>query len=168
MRAAESSEATLSRPAPLSRQAGREGVRQPLLERQSATAVFPALIHGKPGQAGGRYREWMSLYVAEIGNLRADSLREEHSRVLHREAFTSSRHSENTCVLCQARSTLVSATLGICGDCIRARPDEAARIVATVHQETRRAFELPGSPPRTAGGVECPLCSRACLMGEGE
>jgi len=87
---------------------------------------------------------------------------------LHGEGSTSRRHSEKTCALCQGRSSLVSATLGICGDCIRARPDEAARIVATVHQETRRAFELPGSPPRTAGGVECPLCSRACLIGEGE
>jgi len=80
-----------------------------------------------------------------------------------------SRYFPNqVCVLCRRRSRLVSTRLEICGSCIRARPDEALRISCAVHSQTREAFNLPKSPPRTAGGVRCVLCARECLIGEGE
>ncbi len=58
--------------------------------------------------------------------------------------------------------------LELCGGCIRLHPDEALRVAGALHAQTRRAFALPLSPPRTEGGVQCALCTRECLMGEGE
>lgn len=75
---------------------------------------------------------------------------------------------DQTCALCGHRSRLISAALGVCGDCIRKQPDAALDIAHTIHGETRQAFDLPESPPRTADGVRCPLCARECVIGEGE
>jgi len=36
------------------------------------------------------------------------------------------------------------------------------------HAESRREFELPLAPPRSQGGVRCPLCVNACQIGPGE
>jgi pyruvate formate lyase activating enzyme len=72
------------------------------------------------------------------------------------------------CALCGSRSRLVSAALGVCGSCIRARPEEALARTSEAHATSRRAFHLPEAPPRSAGGVACPLCARACQIGEGE
>lgn len=72
------------------------------------------------------------------------------------------------CALCGSRSRLISAALGVCGSCIRARPGEALARTSEVHAASRRAFHLPEAPPRTEGGVPCPLCARACRMGEGQ
>jgi pyruvate formate lyase activating enzyme len=63
---------------------------------------------------------------------------------------------------------LISAALGVCRECIRNRPEESIGIASVLHGETREAFGLPISPPRTAGGVRCALCARECVMGEGE
>jgi len=87
--------------------------------------------------------------------------------LLRRESRSFRSVSAQVCALC-GRSGLVSAFLGVCVDCIRNRAGEALRIAATAHEKTRRDFDLPSSPPRTAGGVQCPLCSRECLIGEGE
>lgn len=76
--------------------------------------------------------------------------------------------SDRVCVLCGSRSSLVSAALEVCGDCLRTRTGEALRLASAVHEKTRRAFDLPDFPPRTVGGVRCVLCSRECLIGEGE
>jgi pyruvate formate lyase activating enzyme len=72
------------------------------------------------------------------------------------------------CALCGSRSRLISATLGVCGPCIRARPERALPRVAEAHAVTRRAFRLPEAPPRTPGGVACSVCARDCRIGEGE
>lgn len=72
------------------------------------------------------------------------------------------------CVLCGVESGLVSTALGVCVGCIRTRPSEAQRLASAAHELTRRAFDLPASAPRTAGGVCCALCSRECLIGDGE
>lgn len=72
------------------------------------------------------------------------------------------------CTLCGDRSRPISASLGICADCIRTHPDQALDSARAAHAETRRAFRLPIVPPQTAGGVACPLCARQCRIGEGE
>jgi pyruvate formate lyase activating enzyme len=72
------------------------------------------------------------------------------------------------CSICGHRSPLISAALGVCRECIRARPEESIGITSVVHREAREAFDLPLSPPRTAGGVRCTLCARECVMGDGE
>jgi pyruvate formate lyase activating enzyme len=36
------------------------------------------------------------------------------------------------------------------------------------HASIRREFDLPPEPPRTSGGIECPLCVNACRLGEGQ
>lgn len=75
---------------------------------------------------------------------------------------------DQVCALCGRRSRLISATLGVCGDCIRTESDAVLQVAQAVHGETRQAFGLPTSPPRAAGGAQCPLCARACVIEEGE
>jgi pyruvate formate lyase activating enzyme len=58
--------------------------------------------------------------------------------------------------------------LSICVDCIRTRSRAALPLILQVHADIRREFDLPPEPPRTDGGVECPLCINACRLGEGE
>jgi pyruvate formate lyase activating enzyme len=72
------------------------------------------------------------------------------------------------CVLCGSQSRLISATLGVCGSCLRARPTEALARTSEAHAASRRAFHLPEAPPQTEAGVACSLCARACRIGEGE
>ncbi|MCS6953336.1 MAG: radical SAM protein [Bryobacterales bacterium] len=48
------------------------------------------------------------------------------------------------------------------------RPGEALAVAEQAHAATRRAFALPEMPPQTAGGRLCPLCSRECVIGEGQ
>lgn len=87
----------------------------------------------------------------------------------HRATLRISEGPEtHLCTLCGHRSHLVSAALGVCGDCIRTRPDEALPFANAVHAKTRRAFDLPTSPPQTGGGVHCPLCCRECRIDRGE
>ena len=76
--------------------------------------------------------------------------------------------SEQMCKLCGRRSRLVAAQLGVCGDCIRSRPDEASEIADAAHAAARRLFDLPEQPPRTEGGRRCGLCAQGCVIGEGE
>jgi pyruvate formate lyase activating enzyme len=63
---------------------------------------------------------------------------------------------------------LFSAGVGVCGDCIRNSSDKAIGITSALHAEAREAFELPQYPPRTPQGVQCTLCARECVIGEGE
>jgi pyruvate formate lyase activating enzyme len=72
------------------------------------------------------------------------------------------------CQLCGRQSQLIPDVLSVCVDCIRTRPGEALPSVLRTHGQIRREFGLPPVAPRTVGGVQCPLCVNACLMGEGE
>ena len=40
--------------------------------------------------------------------------------------------------------------------------------LAAIHAESRAEFDLPAEPPRHPNGVQCTLCSNACVIGEGE
>ncbi len=79
-----------------------------------------------------------------------------------------SRPPERWCSLCGRRSNLISASLGVCGNCIRTRRDVVSPLASATHGRSRKAFGLPVFPPRTAGGVPCTLCARECVIGEGE
>ncbi len=72
------------------------------------------------------------------------------------------------CVLCGTESQLIIEHLGVCGECLRTRFDQARPRIRTAHAETRRAFGLPEAPPGTADGTQCPLCSQGCIIGPGE
>ena len=72
------------------------------------------------------------------------------------------------CQICGKRSSLIADVLSLCPDCIRTRPDQARPLWREAHAAIRREFDLPPAPPRTEGGVECPLCVNACRLGEGE
>jgi pyruvate formate lyase activating enzyme len=76
--------------------------------------------------------------------------------------------TERLCQVCGKQSQLIPAVLSVCAGCICTRPDEALPRVLKSHAEIREEFALPPEPPRTAGGVECPLCVNACRLGEGE
>jgi pyruvate formate lyase activating enzyme len=72
------------------------------------------------------------------------------------------------CALCGTETQLIIEHLGVCGECIRTRFDQARPRVYAAHAEARRAFGLPEAPPGAADGVPCPLCSRGCVIGPGE
>ena len=71
------------------------------------------------------------------------------------------------CFLC-GQAVQVSRSLGVCGRCLRDRPDEATPIALKGHEYSRRLFGLPVRPPKTLGGIPCRLCAAECVMGEGE
>lgn len=70
--------------------------------------------------------------------------------------------------MCGETSNLISSHLGVCVNCIHQRPDKAQAHIQSTHTEVRREFDQPLHPPRTEGGVTCPLCINECQMGEGE
>ncbi len=76
--------------------------------------------------------------------------------------------SKPLCTLCGASTPLISANLGVCLTCLRRQPDNALSRTMQVHRQARRAFSLPELPPRVEGGVSCGLCSRQCVINEGE
>lgn len=69
----------------------------------------------------------------------------------------------STCALCDKGSPLVSAALGMCGQCVR-RPESRAR-AAEVHLRSLESFGL--SAP-TGEGIGCAQCINACRLAEGE
>jgi pyruvate formate lyase activating enzyme len=71
------------------------------------------------------------------------------------------------CAFCGRRSHLIASTLGVCGECLRERPDTALPGLARIHAVTRREFDLPIEPPRAADGALCRLCIHECRIPEG-
>ena len=72
------------------------------------------------------------------------------------------------CRLCGRTRPPVAAVLGVCGDCLRRRPEEALPHALSAHRRVRREFDLPEEPPRNPAGRRCGLCIHDCRMGEGE
>ncbi|MEM4498225.1 MAG: hypothetical protein QW692_05310, partial [Nitrososphaerota archaeon] len=75
---------------------------------------------------------------------------------------------EKECRICGARSRNISESIGVCVSCLREKPEEALKIAARSHRESRARWGLPPEPPRTVGGIRCGLCDADCLIGEGE
>ncbi len=72
------------------------------------------------------------------------------------------------CSVCGRKSVLISGNLGVCGRCLRERPDDALPIAMAVHSESRKRFGLPPYPPKDKSGVPCKLCVNECMIPEGE
>jgi len=72
------------------------------------------------------------------------------------------------CSICGRKSPLLAAVLSTCAACIRQHPQQAQPLVHAAQQRSRREFGLPTTPPKSRGGVACPLCVNACHMDEGE
>ena len=71
------------------------------------------------------------------------------------------------CKLCQQSSSLISADLSLCLDCIRCRPEGAREIAGMVHGQIRHEWGLPARAPKCSGGILCELCMNRCQIGEG-
>jgi len=72
------------------------------------------------------------------------------------------------CLLCNNISPEISATLGVCGRCLRTRYPEIRSRLQELHANSRAAFDLPVAPSRHPGGIQCVLCSNECVIREGE
>jgi len=76
--------------------------------------------------------------------------------------------SVNICRLCNKRAVTIAGVLGLCGECIRARFDEAQPLIKTAHATARQKFGLPTEPPRAQHGRRCRLCSHECKIPIGD
>jgi pyruvate formate lyase activating enzyme len=71
------------------------------------------------------------------------------------------------CRHCGVSDRLLSPRLGYCAACIRNHFDQVWPEIEKLHQESRRAFNLPLAPPRDPHGKACTLCFHACRIPEG-
>lgn len=71
------------------------------------------------------------------------------------------------CRHCGRSDTIVSPRLGYCAACIRGHFPQVWPDIEALHQESRRAFGLPLSPPQDPQGKNCTLCFHACRIPEG-
>jgi pyruvate formate lyase activating enzyme len=71
------------------------------------------------------------------------------------------------CRACGRTDRIISARLGYCAPCLRARFAKLAPEVEAIHQVSRQAFNLPLSPPQDPHGHRCTLCFHACSIPEG-
>lgn len=72
------------------------------------------------------------------------------------------------CTLCQRKSPEISKALGICLNCIRRRPQEALKIAAEVHRQSRLEFGLAPFAPDDPEGVLCRVCANCCRIPEND
>ena len=73
----------------------------------------------------------------------------------------------NTCRHCGNTDRLLSPRLGYCAACIRNHFAQVWPQIETLHHESRRAFNLPLTPPKDPLGKLCNLCFHACRIPEG-
>lgn len=71
------------------------------------------------------------------------------------------------CQLCSKSSVTVTKVLGICGDCVRDRFEEAKPLIAQVHAASRRPFQLPEATPQDPNGFPCAICIQSCRIPKG-
>lgn len=71
------------------------------------------------------------------------------------------------CRYCGQKAVTISNVIGYCVNCIRRHFDEVWPEIQKVHQESRRAFNLPPFPPKDANGIPCNLCANRCRIPEG-
>jgi pyruvate formate lyase activating enzyme len=71
------------------------------------------------------------------------------------------------CRHCGHTERITSLRLGYCAACIRAHFPEVWPDIEALHQESRRAFNLPLAPPQDPQGKTCTLCFHACRIPEG-
>ncbi|MCS7216907.1 MAG: radical SAM protein [Candidatus Bipolaricaulota bacterium] len=67
------------------------------------------------------------------------------------------------CPVCGKRK-LLSRAIGVCGDCLRQRPQEAEPFVAKARARSRRIFGFPEAVPRDPQGHPCGLCVHDCRV----
>jgi len=62
----------------------------------------------------------------------------------------------------------VAKALGVCGACIRERPDQYLPPILEGHARLRAQFGLQPAPPQTPGGALCDYCPHECRLADGE
>ena len=72
-----------------------------------------------------------------------------------------------TCRYCAKSTKTISSVIGFCAECIRGHFEEVWPEIKRVHDQSRRAYQLPVDPPREKEGAVCPLCVHGCRIPEG-
>ncbi len=72
------------------------------------------------------------------------------------------------CRLCHSSSNPVSEEIGVCANCLKAKPGESLPFALQTHQKSRSAYHLPKTPPHDPQGIPCNLCVNECRIPEGE
>lgn len=79
--------------------------------------------------------------------------------------FESFEIKEATCSVCKKSSPLISRSLGVCAECIKA--GEGGELIKKAHAESRQRFGLPREPPKDPQGAKCTQCVNRCQIPEG-
>ncbi len=72
------------------------------------------------------------------------------------------------CLSCGRSSRLISQSLPVCLDCIRARFNQVRPWIEEAHRASRLDFGLPTRVPKAKAGVKCRICGNQCVIPEGE
>ncbi|KON26899.1 hypothetical protein AC481_06320 [miscellaneous Crenarchaeota group archaeon SMTZ-80] len=72
------------------------------------------------------------------------------------------------CKICGLKDVTISKVLSVCVNCIRENPEQANKLIIDAHKYVRKFHNMEASPPKTAFGIPCNLCSNECIIGEGE
>ena len=75
---------------------------------------------------------------------------------------------EKTCKICGDKSNYISTAIGACLSCIRDNPEDSKPFLNNAHQKARSIHNLPGTPPKSSGGISCNICSNQCVINQGE
>jgi pyruvate formate lyase activating enzyme len=71
------------------------------------------------------------------------------------------------CRLCNFSSNPVSKEIGVCANCLKAKPEEALPLALQAHRKSRAAYHLPETAPKVEQGIPCNLCVNECRIPEG-
>ncbi len=75
--------------------------------------------------------------------------------------------AKGECQACGGKGKLLSETLPVCLDCLRAGKKEIQPFVEEAHRRARRPFQLVDRPPRERSGALCQICVNRCQIPEG-
>ncbi|NHJ46837.1 MAG: radical SAM protein [Asgard group archaeon] len=83
-------------------------------------------------------------------------------------ALVTANLNKKKCSLCEKKSIEISEKLGVCKECLIDNTKEAMLIITKKRLIYRKEFNLPLSPPKTKGGINCGDCVNNCVLGENE
>lgn len=81
--------------------------------------------------------------------------------------FLARSSSRERCEICGREAFDISATLRVCGTCVRERFEDAKHHLEAAHSRIRIRYGLPAKPPVSPKGLKCADCGNNCRIPPG-